>query len=361
MILKYVVPIAAVAMLGFAVYHVARTYPVQPAARPPMPPSQPSFDHSLAATGIVEPPGGSVAVAAPVPGVVAEVFVRVGQKALAGAPLFRLDDRSLKAELRVREAQLTTAREKLARLEEKPRQDELAASAARVGEAQASVKAHRAELGRAQQLLEKQLMSPLEVERLEHIVAAAQEQLARAQAEDRHLRTGASEADRAIARAGVAEAGAFVDQAKTELGRLTVRAPLSATVLKVNVQNGEAVGTKPPIILGDIHTLHLRLDIEEHQIPRFDPDAPARAMPRGQPAPSFPLRFVRIEPLVVPKSALVGDSGERQDTRVLQAIYEFDAGKAPIYVGQQMDVFIALKPPVTHTQSDGPTRGAAKD
>jgi len=361
MILKYVVPIAAVAMLALAVYHVARTYPMQPTVPPPMPPSQPSFPQALAATGIVEPLGGSVAVAAPVPGVIAEVFVRVGQEVSAGAPLFRLDDRSLKAELRVREAQLATAREKLARLEAKPRQDELAASAARVGEAQASLKAHRAELGRAQQLLEKQLMSPLEVERLEHIVAAAQEQLARAQAEDRHLRTGASEADRAIARAAVSEAEAFVDQAKTELARLTVRAPLSATVLKVNVQNGEAVGTKPPIILGDTHVLHLRLDVEEHQIVRFDASAAARATPRGQPGPSFPLRFIRIEPLVVPKSALGGESGERQDTRVLQVIYEFDPGKAPIHVGQQMDVYIALKPLLTHASSEESTHGTAKD
>jgi hypothetical protein len=37
---------------------------------------------------------------------------------------------------------------------------------------------------------------------------------------------------------------------------------------------------------------------------------------------------------------LTGDSTERVDTRVLQALYSFDRATLPAYVGQQMDVFI---------------------
>jgi hypothetical protein len=66
---------------------------------------------------------------------------------------------------------------------------------------------------------------------------------------------------------------------------------------------------------------------------------------RGRSSTPFQLRFVRVEPLVVGKSALKGDSGERSDTRVLQVMYEFDPGKAPVYVGEQMDVFISLEGP----------------
>jgi HlyD family secretion protein len=53
-----------------------------------------------------------------------------------------------------------------------------------------------------------------------------------------------------------------------------------------------------------------------------------------------PLRFIRFEPYVLPKTSLTGDSAERVDTRVLQVIYSFNRGKLPIYVGQQMDVYI---------------------
>jgi hypothetical protein len=47
-----------------------------------------------------------------------------------------------------------------------------------------------------------------------------------------------------------------------------------------------------------------------------------------------------VEPFVVPKKSLTGDSTERVDTRVLQVIYRIDDKNVPVFVGQQMDVFI---------------------
>ena len=44
--------------------------------------------------------------------------------------------------------------------------------------------------------------------------------------------------------------------------------------------------------------------------------------------------------IVIPKVSLAGQSTERVDTRVLQGVYSFDRGSLPIFVGQQMDVFI---------------------
>ena len=61
---------------------------------------------------------------------------------------------------------------------------------------------------------------------------------------------------------------------------------------------------------------------------------------RGDRGKKLDLRFVRIEPYVVPKRSLTGDSLERVDTRVLQVIFEFDRPPWPVYVGQQVDVFI---------------------
>ena len=49
---------------------------------------------------------------------------------------------------------------------------------------------------------------------------------------------------------------------------------------------------------------------------------------------------MRFEPYVVPKQSLTGDSTERVDTRVLQVIFSFTRGELPIFVGQQMDVFV---------------------
>ena len=42
---------------------------------------------------------------------------------------------------------------------------------------------------------------------------------------------------------------------------------------------------------------------------------------------------------MIPKKNLTGDSTERVDTRVLQVIFALEK-TAPVYAGQQMDVFI---------------------
>jgi len=72
------------------------------------------------------------------------------------------------------------------------------------------------------------------------------------------------------------------------------------------------------------------------------------------------LKLVWVEPYVVPKKSLTGDSTERVDTRVLQALYSFDRASLPAYVGQQMDVFIEApdtgsgQPPKLQPDQGGP-------
>ena len=50
---------------------------------------------------------------------------------------------------------------------------------------------------------------------------------------------------------------------------------------------------------------------------------------------------MRVEPYVIPKKSLTGDNTERVDTRVLQVIYAIDPRGTPLYVGQQVDVFLS--------------------
>jgi hypothetical protein len=47
-----------------------------------------------------------------------------------------------------------------------------------------------------------------------------------------------------------------------------------------------------------------------------------------------------VEPYVVPKRSLTGDSTERVDTRVMQVLYSFKRADLHIFPGQLMDVYI---------------------
>jgi len=148
----------------------------------------------------------------------------------------------------------------------------------------------------------------------------------------------------AQARAAVKAVEAERDRVRVEIDRSTVRAPIAATVLKVNVRAGEfaAAGAlaEPLIILGNVKPLYVRVDVDEHEASHVHPKASATATLRGDASIRSPLRFVRFEPLVVPKRALTGDSAERVDTRVLQVLYRIERSDSRFFVGQQMDVFI---------------------
>jgi hypothetical protein len=102
------------------------------------------------------------------------------------------------------------------------------------------------------------------------------------------------------------------------------------------------------MLIGDVRRLVVRTDVDENdawRVPR-GPAAKSRAVAylRGNRDIGCELQFYRIDPFFIPKKSLTGDSTERVDTRVLQVLYVFDAGDKPIYVGQQMDVFIETPP-----------------
>jgi HlyD family secretion protein len=120
-------------------------------------------------------------------------------------------------------------------------------------------------------------------------------------------------------------------------------------VLQVKVHLGEFAPTgalpTPLILLGSVDKLHVRVDVDEHEAWRVRPGAWAAAAVRGNANLKTPLTFVRFEPFVVPKRSLTGDSTERVDTRVLQGIYRIADNDLPLFVGQQMDVFIDAADP----------------
>src|SRR5215475_6985817 len=132
---RVVLPILALAMAGLGFYHVNRESQSAPATAPPQSPPRSPYDNSIAASGVVEARTENIALGAALPGLVLEVFVpsdRVGTHVKAGQPLFRVDDRQLKAQLEVAQAQLAMAGARLVRLEQQPRPEELPPSLAKV-------------------------------------------------------------------------------------------------------------------------------------------------------------------------------------------------------------------------------------
>ena len=311
----YALPVLAVLALGAGVYSIERHQVTRPLVEPATPPPTPPPDEpaSIGAVGLVESASEEIGIPAAVAGPVVRVCVEPGNIVHAGDELFAIDDRQPRADLAVHQADLASAR-------------------ARLAEAQAALADLDDQLARAERL-----------SKLSPGIAISEDTLLR-----RRYAARTAEAHVATAQAEVVSAEATLASAQVTLDRLSVRAPIDGTVLQVNVRVGEYAPAEslatPLVIMGSLTPLHLRTDIDETDVPRFDPHARAWASPRGDAAKRVKLTLVRVDPLVVPKKSLTGAGTERVDTRVLRVVYAFDPREMPAYPGQQMDVFVSLKP-----------------
>lgn len=306
---KYTLPILAAAGFLFAAYTVVNSNKPIPVAPAVAPPASAPFKSFIAGSGIVEAKSRNIAIGTPLSGIVKTVAVKVGDKVKAGSPLFYLDDRDARAELAVKLADLAKAQ-------------------TGVNEAKASLKDTKSLSDLAEAITDRRAISSEELLRRRNALLINSTKLGSAEAL-------------------VQQAEAALTTTQTTLARLTVQAPVDGEVLQVNIRPGEfaqagALNT-PLLVLGNMDQLHVRVDIDENDAWRFDKNSKAVAFLRGNRNFKTDLVLAYVEPYVVPKKSLTGDSTEQVDTRVLQALYSFDRNRLPVYVGQQMDVFIEAK------------------
>ena len=303
---RFLLPFLALIAAAFATYALVENRAHRVATEPPSAPPVAKFSHTVAGVGLIEPNTENIAIGTAVPGVVQKVFVTEGQMVKVDEPLFQLDIRHLEATLLIRRASLITAN-------------------ARSRSAQTALDDATEQFNRAKRLSAGVAISTDEMMRRTFAVKEGEARLGESQAE-------------------IVTARGQVEAAETDIERSTVRAPLEATVLQLNVRPGQFAGADQSagalLIIGRVRPLHLRVDVDEQDAWRVDPKAPAVACVRGRADIEVPLKFVRFAPMIVPKRSLTGSGTERVDTRVLQAIYQITAEPLPLFVGQQMDVFI---------------------
>lgn len=291
---NYVLPLLAVLGLAIAILViVANNRPVTRGSLAVEPPESP-YTVAIAGVGIVEADTGNISIGTPVSGLVTDIYVEVGDRVHAGDALFKIDDRDLTAELLTAKAQSELARVSL----QKP--------------------GHRLDYLRQLQQADSSAVSVRELTDLEDDLSQAQ--------------------------ASYSLAKAQVKKIETDIAIRTIRAPAKGEVLQMHTRLGEYVeagkNVEPILIFGFDDGLHVRVDIDETDIGRFEPGATAVAYERGNPAWKMPLQFEYTERYVIPKTSLTGGSTERTDMRVLQVIYSFKENSQTVYVGQQLDVFI---------------------
>ncbi|MFN3388932.1 MAG: efflux RND transporter periplasmic adaptor subunit [Allosphingosinicella sp.] len=315
---RQILPFVALVALAAALWIVFTTQPdrnlTDPANKPPTVPQDQLREGTVSGAGIVEPSSELIEVGAQRPGLVTDVAVAPGERVTRGQLLFTIDDRDARAQLGERQAAVRLARER--------------------------VDAARTDLAAAQRLYS--LYADVGDPR-----AVAEQQVI-----DRRAARDQAAARLEVAQAELRQAQAQAASASTAADLLRVRAPRTATVLQVNTRAGQYAtagpgpgNDDPLMVLGETIPLHVRIDVDENEIGRVRLGTPAVVTPRGNAARRVQARFVRAEPLVVPKRSLTNRSNERVDVRVLQLIYALPQDVEGYFVGQQVDAFIPARPP----------------
>lgn len=185
-----------------------------------------------------------VEIRAEVDAPVLEVYVRGGERVAKGQPLVRHRDTELREQLRRAEADVQVA-QAAARQE-----------SARVAELDAQVR-------RTRTLAEDQLVSPLELERLEAQLNAA--------------RAGVEQAS-----ASIAQARAIAAERRSALSRAIVRAPVAGTIGLRNVEVGSLPGRDALLfVIGDLSQVIVEIPLTQEMLSEIRPGAPVLVTAAG--------------------------------------------------------------------------------
>lgn len=311
---RKLLPIIALIGLIIAAIYIWRGLPdrelTEADQEPPRASGELANSARVAGAGLVEPSSELVDIGTALPGIITDLRVQAGDFVEKGQVLFTVDDRAIRSSLNESNAAIAEAR-------------------ASIDEAQTARRTARKQLDLYRQVEDSAAVSRAEVIEAEGEADAANSRLK-------------------LARSRLAAAQARAATARTELGRLTVRAPMAGEILAVNIRPGEFVSTQggnsaPFIRMGETRPLYIRIDIDEADINRVGMGADATVSPRGAASEQVQASFVRAEPLVVPKTSLTNSASERVDVRVLQVLYQLPDTDGLFRVGQQVDAFIPAK------------------
>jgi HlyD family secretion protein len=345
MFTKIILPLIAIAGVVFAINRVVEARRPEPVAQPiTEPPTRPAAVRMIAGSGLVEARRENIPIGVNIPGVVTHVFVKKGEQVKKGGPLFKIDDREYNSMLAVRQAELASSKAQLHKLIVSPRPEDIPPAKATAQEAEARMNDAEAALARTERLFERKMIAASDYDKDRYAFYAAKATYAKAKADLEKILAGSWKEDIEIARAAVQLAQSQVDSININLERLIVRAPMDGEVLQLNIRLGQFAAMtwkEPMIVLGDSKRLHVRVDLDEPELIYFSKSTEAMATLKGRSNVRFPLKFVYVEPYVVPKQSLTGNNSERVDQRVLQVIYELpDERPVDVYIGEQMDVYL---------------------
>lgn len=297
----------------------------------------PPFITYISGSGIVEPASGNIMITPPFTRTIEKINCLINTKVKKGDVLFELYNKDLKSNLKIKQKKYETCLSNLRRLEEVPREEDFIIAQENLNKAQAIFNQSKTEYCMAKRRAKSKGQKCIQLYKYQQAVAEFQA----AQAEFKKVKMGTWAPELKMAQFECEQAKADMKAMETEIERTYIRSPIDGTILQIKIHEGETVDqSKVAVILGNIEELNLRVSIDQFNAARFHANCPAIAFKQGDLGPEFSLKFLQIEPLMIPKKYLTNELHEKVDTQIFEILYRIEKNNYPLLVGEQMDVYI---------------------
>jgi HlyD family secretion protein len=206
----------------------------------------------------------TVQVGSQVSGQVLEIFADFNTQVKKDQIIARIDPQSFELRVNQTRADVDAARSAVA-----VATSNLAAQKAEVGRVRVALADAERDLGRKKTLVDKNFISPAELDKARTLYDSTREQLKAVEAQSQ-----VSEAQIASAQATVKQREALLKQAQVDLERTIIRAPVNGTVILKNIDAGQTVAAslQAPVlftIAQDLRDMQVEAAIDEADVGRL--------------------------------------------------------------------------------------------
>ncbi len=235
-------------------------------SRPPPPPAPEAVRSLVAAEGKIEAmPGFDVDVASgELNGKVKRILVREGDTVAAGQLVAELENEDARARVTAAERELEVSRSRLRELEAGARKQEIAQAAAALAGAAAEAEEAGQQAQRFRELRDKGMVAQSALDERERMFRVAQARTREADERKRLLEEGPRPETVALYRDQVKSAQAGLEYSRRVVDKTLVRAPISGTVIKRYLDEGEGVTPEIAILaIADLARIWVNAEVDE--------------------------------------------------------------------------------------------------
>ncbi len=308
---------------------------------PPGPVASPPEQVRLAAPGRVEGRTETIAVGAGMDGVVKSILVKEGDPVAKGQPLAEIGCEDLRSALNAATAEADASRQIRTRLLRGSREEERQAAAQQTAAARAVVDQTSAQLDRMTKLQEAAAVSRSDFEQAVRDNEVAEAAYKRALRQQELVNAPPLPEEVSRADADVRAAEDRVKQAREKLDKCVVRAPISGTILRVDLRQGESfalLAPRPLFTVADVSERRVRAEVDERDIGKVQVGQKVEVSCDAFPSRRFSGTVTRVSASMGRKTVQTGDPADKADRDVLEVVAQLSDEARALPVGLRTTV-----------------------